>query len=253
MKPSKTNPFTVIRATLETDVPKPGIITISSALPGDGKTAVAAGIARSLAAGGYRTLVLDAGATPEAAPGAQRDALTLEGAHDRLNHAVRATGSGCDYLSLQDIGADVSSSVGIGALYDAIRSRYEYAVVDASVLNGDGLALARGADGVVLAVREGRAIAPADGEAVELLNRVHARFLGVVATTERIATEYSNDANLSDRLKDRVAPPLPPREATVVPVPRGVVARLRATLAPALAGLVGRARAVVPARTTPRE
>jgi len=253
MKSAKTNPFTVIRATLETELPTPGILTISSALAGDGKTAVAAGIARSLASGGYRTLVLDAGVTAELAPGATREALTLEGAHDRLNHAVRATGSGCDYLSLQDIHADVSSSVGIGALYAAIRSRYEYAIVDAGVLNGDGLALARGADGVVLAVREGRAIVPADAEAVELLNRAHARFLGVVATTERMAPEYGSDANLSDRLKHRIAPPLPPREPVAVPVPGGVVARLRAAVQPVLAALVVRARAVVPARTSPPE
>lgn len=251
MKSAQTsNPFTVIRATVETDLATPGILTISSALPGDGKTAVAAGIARSLAAGGYRTLVVDAGALPAVAPGAAHEPLTLDGARDRLTHAVRATGSGCDYIALKDLGADVSSSVGIGALYAAIRERYEYGVVDAGVLNGDGLALARGADGVVLAVREGRAIQPRDGEAVELLNRVHARFLGVVATTERVADEYSNDANLIDRLTHRIVPPVPPREKLPVPgVTDGVVARVRLGVLGFFAA--ARARAVV--RTPPHE
>lgn len=232
MKPAQTNnPFTVIRATVETEVSAPGVLTISSALPGDGKTAVAAGIARSLAAGGYRTIALDAAALPDAAPGMAREPLTLEGARDRLAHAVRATASGCDLLAVRDLGADVSSSVGIGALYAALRERYDYAVVDASVLNGDGLAMARGADGVVLAVREGRAIEAADGEAVELLNRVHARFLGVVATSDRMATEFSDDAGLSDRLMHRPAPAAPPRAAVpVTPVTDGVVARVRGSL-----------------------
>jgi Mrp family chromosome partitioning ATPase len=243
-----TNPFLVIRATVETEIPAPGILAISSALAGDGKTAVSAGIARSLAAGGYRTLVLDAGNPIDSERAVTREALTEQAAHERLSHAVRATASGCDYLALRDLGADVSSSVAIAALYAAVRARYQYAVVDTSVLNGDGLALARGADGVVLAVREGRAIVPADGEAVDLLNRLHVRFLGVVATTDRQTSEFSSDTNLPDRLKHRTPPPLVSNDVPTAPIKNRLVARLRNALP-----LFGRVRQTVPARTSTRE
>ena len=39
----KTNPFVVIRATVEAEIAAPGILAISSAVAGDGKMAVAAG------------------------------------------------------------------------------------------------------------------------------------------------------------------------------------------------------------------
>jgi Mrp family chromosome partitioning ATPase len=237
------NPFIVIRATVETEVPAPGILAISSAVSGDGKTAVAAGIARSLAGAGYSTLVLDAGNVDAIEPSSAQEALTVQAVHERLNHAVRATESGCDYLSLRDLGAGVTSSVSIAALYQAVRERYAYAVVDASVLNGTGLALARGADGVVLAIREGRPIVPADSESVELLNRLKVRFLGVVATTERHAGDYEITATLVERLKN---------------VPAGTAALRQAAAGPAkeLRGanaMFGWVRAAIPVRSSTRE
>ncbi len=237
------NPFIVIRATVETDIAAPGILAISSAVTGDGKTAVAAGIARSLASAGYPTLVLDAGNVVALEPASAPRALTVEAVHERLNHAVRATESGCDYLSLLDLGAGVTSSVSIAALYQAVRERYAYAVVDAGVLNGTGLALARGADGVVLAIREGRAIVPPDGESVELLNRLKVRFLGVVATTERHPGDYDIAATLVERLKNVPSQAGVLRETATVPIkqPRGASA------------LLGWVRAAVPARTSTRE
>lgn len=199
---NKIDPFLVIRATVESDIGAPGILAISSAIAGDGKTAVAAGIGRSLAEAGYRTLVLDA-ATRGADPvgGEPQEPLSAEGARDRVAGAVRSTGSGCDYLSLDAVGSGVSSAVSIAALYEAVRERYQYTVVDTSVLNGTGLALSRGADGVVLAVREGRGIVSADGEAVQLLKRLKARFLGVIATTDRFGD--SDGSSLIERLAHR--------------------------------------------------
>jgi uncharacterized NAD-dependent epimerase/dehydratase family protein len=136
----------------------------------------------------------------------------------RLAKAVRATGSGCDYLAIDDLEADVASAFAIRHLYAAMRAQYDYTVVDASVLNGTGLALSRGADGVVLAVREGRAIVAADSEAVELLTRLKAHFLGVVATTG--TTEDTSSATLLERLAQRTPLPVAPpvgRPASVLP------------------------------------
>jgi Mrp family chromosome partitioning ATPase len=237
-----SNPFIVIRATVETEIAAPGILAISSAVSGDGKTAVAAGIARSLAGAGYATLVLDAGSVDALESASPQEALTVEAVHERLNHAVRATESGCDYLSLRDLGAGVTSSVSIAALYKAVRGRYAYAVVDASVLNGTGLALARGADGVVLAIREGRPIVPADSESVELLNRLKVRFLGVVATTERHAGDYDVTATLIERLKNV------PSQATL----RGA-GTIPGKERRGANSIFGWGRETVPARTSTRE
>jgi succinoglycan biosynthesis transport protein ExoP len=236
-----TNPFLVVRATVEADVPSPGILAISSALAGDGKTTVAAGIAQSLAGAGYRTLAVDASQPAKPGNGARLD----EGAAaERLGHIVREAGGGCDYISVADLGADVSSAVAITALYAAIRARYEYAVIDTGILSEDGLAFARAADGVVLAVREGRAIADADREAVALMERVKARFLGVVATMDSPTASDETD-NLAARLR-RPSGVRPEPATNVKPVevlrPAG-----RAT------SLFGRIRQTVLARTSTPE
>lgn len=176
----------------------PGILAVSSALHGDGKTAVAAGIARSLAMVGYRVLVLDATNQPSAVP---HEHAANGTAASSLERVVRATPTGCDYVSLEQLGGDVSSSVAIGELFAFIRERYQYAVIDAGVLNGTALPMARGADGVVLALREGRAISEADGEAVELMNRLRARFLGVVATEHVPGDHHHSALTLLERLQ----------------------------------------------------
>lgn len=237
------NPFIVIRATVETEIAAPGILAISSAVAGDGKTAVAAGIGRSLAAAGYPTLVLDAGTLDALESASAQESLTVEVVHERLNHAVRATGSGCDYLGLRDLGAGVASSVSIAALYKAVRERYAYAVVDASVLNGAGLALARGADGVVLAIREGRPVVSADSESVELLNRLKVRFLGVVATTERHTGDRNVATTLIERLQNAPSQLTEPRGSLALPIKqrRGASA------------IFSWVRGGIPARTTTRE
>jgi Mrp family chromosome partitioning ATPase len=194
--------FGVIRATLEAEIAAPGVLAISSALQGDGKTAVTAGIARTLAAAGYRTLAIDAGGQTEeslcaklgVSPSPPVSAATSA---EHLRDAVRMAFAGCDVLSLSDI-SDVGgpSAVAIAALYAAIRADYDYAIVDARAISDGGATFARCADGVVLAVREGRSAEVADTEAVALLERIRARFLGVVATagSARGTTRYPHTA-----------------------------------------------------------
>jgi len=181
--------FSTIRATIEAEVAAPGILSISSARPGDGKTAVAAGIARSLAAAGYRTLALDAtGATEEtlaAKLGApEPPAIVIGAAEQHFSAGVRMTPGGCDVLALASGEGNVPSALSIAALFAAVRASYDYVVVDSAAVAEGGATFARCADGVVLAVREGRPADPSDAEAVALLDRVRARFLGVVATMQ---------------------------------------------------------------------
>jgi Mrp family chromosome partitioning ATPase len=207
-----SNPFFLIRSTIEAEIPAPGVLTISSALSADGKTSVAAGIARSLAAAGYATLAVDA-----AADSAQ--ATSVEVATARLADSARSLDAGCDYVALAPAEARAASAMTIAAFFAAIRARYDYAIVDTNVVSSGGLAFARTADGVVLAVREGRAVTDADRDAVELFERLRVRFLGVIATRD----DGEHHGTGPRTLMERLAAPAPRRVAPIVEKPlRGV-------------------------------
>lgn len=189
------NPFLMIRATIEAQLPAPGILTVSSALPRDGKTGVAAGIVRSLAAAGYTALAVDAGSAPHA--------VSVDTAAALLGDAPRPVEAGCDFISIATAQARTASAAAIAAFFTMVRSRYDYAIVDATVINAGGLAFARGADGVVLALREGRAVSEADRQAVELFERLHVPFLGVIATRDENHAGAAGAQSLYERLQPR--------------------------------------------------
>jgi Mrp family chromosome partitioning ATPase len=170
--------FLVLRTTVESEIPTPGILAVSSALPRDGKTGLVNGLVRALSAAGYATLAVDAAAASPAQ-------LALDVVRERLADLARPLGPRCDSLVLGSQNARSASVAAIEALYAQIRTRYDYAVVDAGVLAAGGLAFARCADGVVLALRQGRSVAPADRDAVEIVERMRVRCLGVVATREQ--------------------------------------------------------------------
>jgi Mrp family chromosome partitioning ATPase len=182
--------FSVIRTTIEAEIASPGVLSISSARDRDGKTAVAAGIARSLAGAGYNTLIVDA-AGPTAESIADKlgvppsTPVTIAVTGDQLQSVVRAALPGCDVLALNEGDGSNPSAVSVNALFAALRAKYDYVIVDSRTIADGGAIFARCADGVVLAVREGRAATASDSEAVALLDRVRARFLGVVATAPR--------------------------------------------------------------------
>jgi Mrp family chromosome partitioning ATPase len=184
---NQTDSFGIIRATVEAEIAAPGVLTISSVRVGDGKTGVAVGIARSLATAGYRTLLIDAGSDEGATLSAKLGVLSpppvpVAAAAQHLSEVVRPAFEGCDILSLRGGDDAGASALAVADLYATVRTSYQYAIVDARTVSAGGATFARCADGVVLAVREGRAADAGDGEAVALLERVRARFLGVVAT-----------------------------------------------------------------------
>jgi Mrp family chromosome partitioning ATPase len=188
-----TNPFDLIRTTIEAELPAPGVLAVTSALGGDGKTGIAAGLARSLAAAGYKALAIDAAAP---SPGA----VSIEAAAMLPAESARQTSAGCDYLAIVPSTVLVASALAIATLYAAIRARYDFAIVDAAVITAGGLAFARGADGVVLALREGRSVAAADRDATDLFARLNVRVLGVVATREDRSHGRADAPSLLDRL-----------------------------------------------------
>jgi len=189
------NPFMMIRTSIEAELPAPGVLIVSSALGSDGKSGVAAGIARSLASAGYATLAVDAG-------GAGLHGTSVETAIERVGDSARRLAAGCDYIALAPDHARAASATAIRTLYDAMRARYDYAVVDAAVIGNGGLALSRPADGVVLAVRQGRAVTDADRDAVQLFERLHVRFLGVIATLDGGTTGETGPQTLLEYLQE---------------------------------------------------
>jgi succinoglycan biosynthesis transport protein ExoP len=191
--PQTSNPFDLVRATIEAELAAPGVLAVTSALSGDGKTGIAAGLARSLAGAGYKTLAIDAAG---AAPGA----VGVEAAAALPGESARRTSAGCDVLSILPAEARIASALAIATLYEAVRAHYDFAIVDAAVFTDGGLAFARGADGVVLALREGRAVAAADRDAVDLFERLRVRVLGVVATRGDRSRGTGVAPSLVDRL-----------------------------------------------------
>jgi Mrp family chromosome partitioning ATPase len=193
---TNSDPFLTIRATVEAELPAPGVLTVSSALGGDGKTGVTTGIVRSLVAAGYSTLAIDAGAsTPHA--------ISVESASALVAATPRRVAAGCDFVAIAPDRARAASATAIAGFYATVRSRYDYAVVDAALIGDGGLAFARTADGVVLALREGRAAADADRVTVEMFQRLQVRFIGVVATRDGNSHSGEESPALYDRLQPR--------------------------------------------------
>jgi hypothetical protein len=201
-----SNPFLVIRATVEAQIPAPGILAVSSTLNGDGGTSMSAGIARSLAGSGYRALAVETGANVQ-------QAVSVDGAASRLVECARPMDAGCDFISIACAQARSASSTAITALYQKIREHYEYAVVDAGLISGGGLPFSRNADGVVLALREGRPVADADRETVEVFERLRVHFLGVIATQLKKGAEKRSLYEWLQPVPRRVAPEKPEAHA----------------------------------------
>ena len=205
-----SDPFFVIRTTIEAELSTPGVLVVSSAVNNDGTTGVAAGVVRSLTAAGYATLAVDAAAS---VPGA----VNMDEAGAHLAESARPLQAGCDILSIAPAQALSASGHAIKAFYESARSRYDYTIIDAAVIGTGGLAFARAADGVVLALREGRAVDRADRDTVELFARLRVHFLGVVAT--RVDKNADATLSLADRLHAR-----PRSVVTIAEDMRGVAA-----------------------------
>jgi Mrp family chromosome partitioning ATPase len=129
--------------------------------------------------------------------------LSVESAAARLTDSARLLDAGCDFISISATHARSASAAAITLLYQTIRAHYDYAVVDAGIISGGGLPFARNADGVVLALRDGRAISEADREIVDVFGRLHVHFLGVVATSDRGTPKGAASRSLYERLQPR--------------------------------------------------
>jgi Mrp family chromosome partitioning ATPase len=148
--------FHLLRARVESEVERPGIVMLTSAQSGDGAAFAAHGLAESLAAVGHRTVVLDGDALPsgEAGASSSRDALR--------------------------------------AFVERMRGRFDFTIIGAEPVlsSSTGMLLAGEVDAIVLTVRLGRAPANDDALVMRALSGVRAMVLGSVGASAAAIAEF---------------------------------------------------------------
>jgi capsular exopolysaccharide synthesis family protein len=176
---------------LATDGERPKVLLISSAMPNEGKSTVAANLARTLALSGSRVLLVDG----DLRKGQLHRSLKMQsepGLAELLHHT-------CDpdkviqrdslpNFAFIPCGAhfgnpgDLFLGSGLDELLARWRREFDYVVIDSSPLFAadDASCLAPKVDGTLFVVRRGHSSARAVSEALDLLAQRQARVLGVI-------------------------------------------------------------------------
>jgi capsular exopolysaccharide synthesis family protein len=190
---------------LATEGERPKVLLIASAMPGEGKSTVAANLARTLALSGSRVLLVDG----DLRKGHLHHLLGLQrgpGLAELLSQTcdpdkVMQTDSQAN-LTFISSGEKHSGNPGdlfLGSGLDQIlarwRQEFDYVLIDSSPLFAadDASCLAPKVDGTLFVVRSRRSSARAAREALELLAQRQARVLGVIfngADTSRRSYHY---------------------------------------------------------------
>ncbi|MBR0659902.1 GumC family protein [Neoroseomonas oryzicola] len=173
-------------------------IVVTSALPREGKSALALGLARSAARGGSRVLLIcaDLRSPPDVPefgpPGAPGLAEILAGnlvgdGRDVLREAEK----GLHVLPSGSIAGDAQELLGsprLGKLLDWASKNFDLVLIDTPPVlpAADALLVARQADATVFAVRWERTPRAAARDALRLLNATGARVVGAVMTQVKL-------------------------------------------------------------------
>src|SRR6266851_5728481 len=141
--------FASLRVTVEAQIDLPAIILVGAATERDGAHRVAHGLAAAFVEAGRRAILVETSPDPSYEPDPDTVGITM----------IRIAG-------VRDIGARL----------DALRSDREVVLIAAAPLlsSPQALEIGRRADGVVLAVRMGRAIRAEDEQIPGMLARIGA-------------------------------------------------------------------------------
>ena len=190
---------------LATDGERPKVLLITSAMPGEGKSTVAANLARTLALSGSRVLLVDGDLRKghlHHLLGLQREpglAELLSQTCDPDKVMQKDSLAGLTFISsgakLPGNPGDLFLGSGLNQILARWRQEYDYVVIDSSPLFAadDASCLAPKVDGTLFVVRRRRSSARAAREAMELLAQRQARVLGVIfngADTSRNSYHY---------------------------------------------------------------
>jgi len=176
---------------LSTDLPRPAVVLITSAVPAEGKSTISVNLARTLAFGGSKVLLVDAdlrrgklhamlGAPRE--PGLSdvlRNPELLESGifeNGVANLAFLATGT------LVPNPGDLLLDPRFGQLLAKLRQRFDYVLIDSCPVfaAADAATIGAQVDGTLFIVRRGYSKSKVVREAIETLQQRQGRVLGVV-------------------------------------------------------------------------
>lgn len=180
------------------------VLMITSARSQEGKSTLAAYLAKSLARAGRKTILIDCDLRRPAlhklfdlplVPGLNE---VLQGRLE-LHQAIQ--GSILSDLDILSAGRYARSAIealaksGLKQLFDQLRGRYDYIVADSTPILPipDALLIGKNADAVLLSVRPRISQAPLVKIAFDRLTDLHIRILGVVVNGEPAAPAYSHD------------------------------------------------------------
>lgn len=175
---------------LENNGQLPKVIAITSVLPKEGKSTVAASLAMSLAKGGVSVVLLDANLSAPAAqsilgvssmPGLQE---LIEG-KAQLDKSVHNVEQGFDVIPgglASENSMALIDSPGMTSLIDTLKSRYDVVLLDTPAINaGAGaVVLSLKADGAVLVIRARKTSAGRVKPAVSGFESRGVKIMGVV-------------------------------------------------------------------------
>jgi Mrp family chromosome partitioning ATPase len=157
----------LLRSRVEAELGKPAVILVTSAAGGDGTSLTAYSLASCFVESGHRAALVDL--TPG---GAERHDVTMI----ELPH--------------QD-----GSAIGrerLATFVEEMRSSQDFTVVDAGTFlsSANAMALAWMVDGILLAVRMGRAPTDEDEFMIQTIANSRGRVVGVVATSEEAVAKF---------------------------------------------------------------
>jgi hypothetical protein len=183
--------FNVLRARLEGDVPRPGIVLITAATTTDGSDVAARSLALSLSAIDYQALLVDGSL---GLPSLRKVAYGTKST--KLEEATRSLDRLSKPGTYAEIGLDefaqqTTSRAALSGTLNALRTKFDYLIIHADyTLSTSFTTLAIDlADAIFVAVRAARRETKSDRQLASALNRAASRFSGVLSMPPALLKE----------------------------------------------------------------
>jgi hypothetical protein len=189
--PAVDSQVQLLRSRVEAELKKPAVVMVTSAHSGDGKSLTASSLATSFAKAGHRAALV----SENLGSFLDSDALVQESpAH---GHVAK--------IELPPETDNAVSREGLAAFVSAMRSNYDYAIVDAGSFldSNSAMALPGLVDGILLSVRVGRASTGKDEMMVRMIEHLGSTVLGVVAADPAAITAFERSAPKSETTRLR--------------------------------------------------